>query len=116
MPAGASWQQTTSCLQWLWIPLILLPTCSALFTSPREAMRALTERIWTTHDTSPAQIPVPSHKWCSQEHSAVEEVERGNAPSVNALEELHYALETMQTNYFEIWLGTWPNSIDWTAA
>lgn len=35
---------------------------------------------------------------------------------VNALEELHYALETMQTNFFELWLGTWPESIDWTGA
>jgi len=35
---------------------------------------------------------------------------------VNALEELHYALETMQTSFFEVWLGTWPESIDWTGA
>jgi len=35
---------------------------------------------------------------------------------VNALEELHYALETMQTRFFEVWLGTWPESIDWTGA
>ncbi|KAF2093711.1 Six-hairpin glycosidase [Rhizodiscina lignyota] len=33
-----------------------------------------------------------------------------------ALEDLHYALETMQTRYFELWLGTWPESIDWTGA
>jgi predicted alpha-1,6-mannanase (GH76 family) len=37
-------------------------------------------------------------------------------PIVNALEELHYALETMQGSYFQLWLGTWPDSIDWTAA
>lgn len=108
MSAGASLQQTTNHLQLLLLALILLPTCSALFTSPREA-------IWI-HDASPAQIPFPPHKWTSQEHSVVEGVEKDSAPSVNALEELHYALETMQTNYFEIWLGTWPNSIDWTGA
>ncbi|KIW09101.1 uncharacterized protein PV09_00046 [Verruconis gallopava] len=34
----------------------------------------------------------------------------------NALEELHYALETMQNEYFQIWLGKWPTSIDWTGA
>ncbi|KAF2840917.1 glycoside hydrolase family 76 protein [Patellaria atrata CBS 101060] len=32
------------------------------------------------------------------------------------LEELHNALETMQTHYFELWIGTWPGAIDWTAA
>jgi hypothetical protein len=37
-------------------------------------------------------------------------------PPLNPLEELHYALETMQQHYFEIWLGTWPTAIDWTAA
>jgi hypothetical protein len=115
MSAGASLQQTTSRLQWFWIALILLPTCSALFISPTEAMRALKEAIWI-HEASPAQIPLPPHKWRSPERSTVEEVEKDNTPSVNALEELHYALETMQTNYFEIWLGTWPDSIDWTGA
>ncbi|KAF2458411.1 hypothetical protein BDY21DRAFT_284415 [Lineolata rhizophorae] len=38
------------------------------------------------------------------------------SPPINPLEELHYALETMQTHFFELWLGTWPNSIDWTGA
>lgn len=33
-----------------------------------------------------------------------------------ALEDLHYALETMQTRFFELWLGTWPETIDWTGA
>ena len=37
-------------------------------------------------------------------------------PPLNSLEELHYALETMQSDYFEIWLGKWPAAIDWTAA
>lgn len=37
-------------------------------------------------------------------------------PPLNSLEELHHALETMQTDYFKIWLGKWPTAIDWTAA
>lgn len=35
---------------------------------------------------------------------------------LNPLEELHHALETMQTHFFQLWLGTWPSAIDWTAA
>lgn len=34
----------------------------------------------------------------------------------NALQELHAALETMQTEYFSLWLGKWTTAIDWTAA
>ncbi|OCK76993.1 glycoside hydrolase family 76 protein [Lepidopterella palustris CBS 459.81] len=37
-------------------------------------------------------------------------------PPVGTLEELHHALETMQTDYFKIWLGKWPDAIDWTSA
>ncbi|KAF1809401.1 Six-hairpin glycosidase [Eremomyces bilateralis CBS 781.70] len=40
----------------------------------------------------------------------------GSRDPVNALQELHYALETMQDNYFELWAGLWPAAIDWTAA
>ncbi|BDD59845.1 hypothetical protein MPDQ_002430 [Monascus purpureus] len=32
------------------------------------------------------------------------------------LKELLYALNVMQDDYFELWQGTWPTSIDWTAA
>ncbi|KAF2013982.1 glycoside hydrolase family 76 protein [Aaosphaeria arxii CBS 175.79] len=34
----------------------------------------------------------------------------------NALQELHSALSTLQNEYFTLWLGTWTNAIDWTAA
>lgn len=39
-----------------------------------------------------------------------------NGGLTSALEELHHALETMQQTYFELWIGTWPTCIDWTAA
>ncbi|KAF2200995.1 Six-hairpin glycosidase [Delitschia confertaspora ATCC 74209] len=35
---------------------------------------------------------------------------------INPLSELRSALSTLQTQYFTIWLGKWPSSIDWTAA
>lgn len=34
----------------------------------------------------------------------------------STLKDLLYALNVMQDDYFEIWQGTWPSSIDWTAA
>ncbi|KAI9659127.1 MAG: hypothetical protein M1821_002087 [Bathelium mastoideum] len=38
------------------------------------------------------------------------------APTFNIFEDLHGALEVLQTRFFEVWLGTWPDAIDWTAA
>lgn len=38
------------------------------------------------------------------------------AATNSTLEDLLYALNVMQDAYFEIWQGTWPTSIDWTAA
>ncbi|KAK4959666.1 hypothetical protein LTR66_012990 [Elasticomyces elasticus] len=32
------------------------------------------------------------------------------------LSELQDALEVMQSRFFEVWVGTWPTSIDWTGA
>ncbi|PGH00752.1 hypothetical protein GX51_05633 [Blastomyces parvus] len=34
----------------------------------------------------------------------------------DTLKKLLNALDVMQSSYFEIWQGTWPSSIDWTAA
>jgi hypothetical protein len=36
--------------------------------------------------------------------------------ATNALQELHDALQVMQSEYFELWLGKWTTAIDWTAA
>ncbi|KAF9885711.1 hypothetical protein FE257_012596 [Aspergillus nanangensis] len=38
------------------------------------------------------------------------------APFDDTLRDLLDALNVMQDNYFEFWQGTWPTSIDWTAA
>ncbi|KAK2746734.1 hypothetical protein FQN55_005461 [Onygenales sp. PD_40] len=38
------------------------------------------------------------------------------SPPTHTLKNLLDALEVMQSAYFEVWQGTWPTSIDWTAA
>lgn len=38
------------------------------------------------------------------------------ASRTNILQDLHNALETMQSSYFSIWLGKYTTAIDWTAA
>ncbi|KAI1465461.1 glycoside hydrolase family 76 protein [Daldinia caldariorum] len=39
-----------------------------------------------------------------------------HSPDLNVLADLLDAMHVMQTEYFAPWLGTWPDSIDWTAA
>lgn len=39
-----------------------------------------------------------------------------NVERSSTLESLLEAIEIMQSSYFELWTGTWPSSIDWTAA
>lgn len=42
---------------------------------------------------------------------------RGTQPlQINALKEALSALEIMQSEFYEAWLGDWPTAIDWTAA
>ena len=48
--------------------------------------------------------------------NVIDESRPNPAPSFGVLEDLHGALETLQTRFFEVWLGTWPDAIDWTAA
>lgn len=40
----------------------------------------------------------------------------GTAASIHVLAEMRQALNVMQSSWFELWLGTWPTAIDWTAA
>lgn len=40
----------------------------------------------------------------------------GIASAFDPLEALQDALEVMQSSWYELWLGTWPSAIDWTAA
>ncbi|KAL9093068.1 MAG: hypothetical protein Q9165_004206 [Trypethelium subeluteriae] len=48
--------------------------------------------------------------------SLVSPTDVNHAPGFGVLEDLHGALETLQSRFFEVWLGTWPDAIDWTAA
>ena len=52
----------------------------------------------------------PSSQTCLNANSP------NHAPGFGMLEDLYDALETLQTRFFEVWLGTWPDAIDWTGA
>jgi hypothetical protein len=45
-----------------------------------------------------------------------EAAQSASVPDIILLQEVIQALQTMQNQYFQPWLGTWPSAIDWTAA
>ena len=49
-------------------------------------------------------------------HKGVQSLLDDPAATVNPSEELRHALSTLQSRHFQLWLGTWPESIDWTGA
>ncbi|CAL5870167.1 uncharacterized protein PFLUO_LOCUS4402 [Penicillium psychrofluorescens] len=49
-------------------------------------------------------------------HAAAKEREKDEEPASKTLHNLIGALHVMQDDYFQLWLGTWPTAIDWTAA
>ena len=59
-----------------------------------------------------------SSRWgCSISQAQQSEQERGRAvESLESFPALLDALDVMQSSYFEVWQGIWPNAIDWTAA
>ncbi|KAJ4335814.1 hypothetical protein N0V95_008789 [Ascochyta clinopodiicola] len=69
------------------------------------------------YETSDQNIP-QAHLRDSDD---AKDVATPDAPSyspftTNLLQDLHNALETMQSSYFSIWLGKYTTAIDWTAA
>ncbi|KAK3062015.1 hypothetical protein LTS18_004983 [Coniosporium uncinatum] len=80
-------------------------------------------RDWIV-DEPPPESPVwgkedgPLHRELGQTVMRADNIPEQTSSDLplTALEELHHAVETMQTHYFELWLGTWPDAIDWTAA
>lgn len=62
-------------------------------------------------DSSPRDNLHDSGHWDSQKP-----LSDNPSPTRSTLGNLLEALDVMQSSYFEIWQGTWPTSIDWTAA
>ncbi|MCJ1320418.1 hypothetical protein MMC15_005757 [Xylographa vitiligo] len=76
---------------------------STLFESPKPLVKQkeLSSSQWGS-SVFQAQQPKQDHGWAAQ--------------SLESFPALLDALDVMQSSYFEVWQGTWPNAIDWTAA
>ena len=57
-----------------------------------------------------------SPEYAGTDHVAISDNADVFAQTYDALGELKDALEKMQSEYFEVWLGVWPATIDWTGA
>ncbi|KAJ5709270.1 hypothetical protein N7493_010604 [Penicillium malachiteum] len=90
--------------------LLFSAVASSLTTPPQkplgEPLPAVQDSFYTPDDVlDEADLPenagVDSWSW--------------EAPA-QTLQDLYEALNVMQDSYFSLWMGTWPSSIDWTAA
>lgn len=91
--------------------LLLLPLCSATaepfpgdhLTTPALSAQALNLDLRApdhihSPDTPAPQLPITQHA------------------DFHPLQRLRSALDVLQTKWFELWVGQWPTSIDWTGA
>ncbi|GAB7363176.1 hypothetical protein MBLNU230_g3460t1 [Neophaeotheca triangularis] len=82
---------------------------------PRDLSRQLTSSL----PTSPLQLqlsPESTGHYAAHRHQVVDNNSDNAAEPIDVLAEMRQSLNVMQTFWFELWLGTWPTSIDWTAA
>ncbi|KAK7514014.1 glycosyl hydrolase-like protein [Phyllosticta citriasiana] len=110
---------------WLLFVLVALLILSSSVNASSADLNSLASPGIQKHSHSGAQPPLAStddvtphdaHGDAQRDEStAQDDFEQSEWP-LNPLEQLHHALETMQSRYFELWLGQWPTAIDWTAA
>ncbi|KAK8205590.1 hypothetical protein M8818_004963 [Zalaria obscura] len=104
-------------------PLTFLLTCALLHASRPFKLSSVQETLslpWTSeHRGDLADHEVPKD---GVQHATDRDMHHGQNPEEGALDSstllkhVHTALGTMQSRYFELWIGTWPTSIDWTGA
>ncbi len=89
--------------------------------SPRPDDIAKRREQYSAGELNPAQDPlyasVPSLGHPTGVHDAAKSLPSSTPPTLdNTLPLLLDAIEVMQSHFFELWQGTWPKAIDWTAA
>ncbi|KAI8965456.1 glycoside hydrolase family 76 protein [Daldinia sp. FL1419] len=67
-------------------------------------------------DTVKRCDPITPKSFYPPQLAHIDKDKRPHSPDFDVLADLLGAMHVMQTEYFAPWLGTWPESIDWTAA
>ncbi|KKY29082.1 putative glycosyl hydrolase [Phaeomoniella chlamydospora] len=104
---------------WLYLPAIAGPVDSvphaASLRKSREASNA--NQLYLSTDTA-GSVAIQNHdiqdSVCHDGQDTT--CSQGLTRLPGALSKLLDAIDVMQSEYFELWAGTWPSSIDWTAA
>lgn len=94
--------------------LSLSPLANALAYPPQKPLGespSPSQNSFNTFDDLPDDLPSEAGPG---ESNATERLTR--EPPAQTLQDLLGALHVMQDDYFVLWMGTWPTSIDWTAA
>lgn len=66
--------------------------------------------------TQPDTRPRPACEYEYEYESANAAARHGSSTTFDPLQALQDGLEVMQSTWFQVWVGTWPTAIDWTAA
>ncbi|KAI1378731.1 glycoside hydrolase family 76 protein [Hypoxylon crocopeplum] len=104
------------------VRLILLVAALALGVSARRISDPSTDISWLIQEcpifftTSKRCDPIAPKSFLPANVASAEKDEQSHPPDLNVLADVLDAMHTMQTEYFAPWLGTWPDSIDWTSA
>ncbi|PWY91124.1 glycosyl hydrolase [Aspergillus heteromorphus CBS 117.55] len=97
--------------------VILRPLCLFLALSETNALALRSQDVLAP--VSPAQLPLDGITAPPSGQLPLPAPRKPDEPASSirrTYDDLLDALNVMQDDYFEIWQGTWPTSIDWTAA
>ncbi|RMJ23798.1 Glycosyl hydrolase [Aspergillus sp. HF37] len=94
---------------------ILLPIYLVAIQSGANALALRSQNVLVPPSQHSVQQPRFGGPTPSQEHLTSSPSD-AHARANTTAEDLLYALGVMQDAYFDLWQGTWPTSIDWTAA
>ncbi|KAF4556051.1 Hypothetical protein D9617_2g060180 [Elsinoe fawcettii] len=72
----------------------------------RASLGVVDRRVYADGENA-NQAPLVDHKWTSKEVPIT---------SIGSLQNIQDALRVLQDTWFQLWVGTWPTAIDWTAA
>ncbi|KAF3057468.1 hypothetical protein GL218_06305 [Daldinia childiae] len=85
-------------------------------SSPAVDKSSLIQECPIFFDTIKRCDPIAPNSFLPPHLARLDKDKGSHSPDLNVLADLLDAMHVMQTQYFATWLGTWPESIDWTAA
>ena len=108
--------------EYVYLPFLVISSCFLIFNTAASSLRhdwlslydsESQQRIHNGHEQSSIKQILAQQSLRDSEEDASS---RGGLEGISSYSALLDALDVMQSYYFQIWPGTWPSAIDWTAA